>query len=362
VEIQSHSSDTNPVRASEQLDWDALDEYIRPRLAEQLGSNFNSSAPLTVEQFAGGRSNLTYLIRYGDQEFAMRRPPLGPVPPKAHDMARECRILQAIHNVFPLAPKPYILCEDSSIIGSTFFVMERRHGLIVRAEEPHQFAGRPDQRRLASKAMVDVLADLHLVDVETHGLSSLGKSSGFVERQVKGWNKRWHGSKTSEQSEMNALSEWLIARLPSDPVRPSLVHGDYKLDNVIFNPTDLGELTAVLDWEMSAIGDPLIDLGIFLGYWIHIAPACQDDSLFVVTTRPGWFMRDEVLARYEERTGFDVSGINFYEVFAVYKIAVVLQQIFFRYHRGQTDDPRFANLDKGVESLAKVATSLAESA
>jgi len=351
-------SDTKPVRASEQLDWNALDQYVRSRLAEQLGESFPATAQLTVEQFPGGHSNLTYLLRFGDLEFALRRPPFGPVPPKAHDMARECRILKAVHPVFPLAPQPYILCEDVSVIGSTFYVMERRQGLVVRREEPTQLADQPQQRHLASQAMVDVLADLHLVDIESHGLSALGKASGFVERQVKGWHQRWEGSKTSEQSEMDSLSDWLLARLPEDAVRPSLVHGDYKLDNVMFDPNDVGKLVGVFDWEMSAVGDPLIDVGLFLAYWVHIAPM-SSESLVIVTTRPGWFTRDEVLARYEDRTRCDLRDIKFYEVFAVFKIAVVLQQIFFRYHRGQTDDPRFAHLDKQVDLLARIAASLA---
>ncbi len=353
------SFDTKPVRASEQLDWATLDAYIRPRLAEQLGDKFDSNAPLAVEQFPGGRSNLTYLLRFGDQEFALRRPPFGPVPPKAHDMARECRILEAIHNTFPLAPKPYILCEDLDVIGANFYVMERRHGLVIRHEETHHFANQPDQRHKASRAMIDVLADLHLVDIEASGLNALGKPIGFVKRQVTGWTGRWHGSKTSEQVEMNALSDWLLARLPPDPAKASLVHGDYKLDNVMFNPNDLSKIVAVFDWEMSAVGDPLIDLGIVLAYWTHIAPAAKDESLIIVTTRPGWYSRDELLSHYRERTGLDLSNIKFYEVFAVFKIAVVLQQIYFRYKRGQTDDARFAHLDRGVEVLARIATSLA---
>lgn len=352
------SSDTKPIRTSEQLDWSALDNYIRPKLAGQLS---DPNAPLTVEQFPGGRSNLTYLLRFGDQEFALRRPPFGPVPPKAHDMARECRILEAIHNAFPLAPNPYLLCEDHDVIGATFYVMERRKGLVIRHEETPHFANRPDQRHKASVAMVDVLADLHLIDIDAHGFSALGKSDGFVERQVTGWTQRWHGSKTSEQSEMNALSEWLLARLPPDPSRPSLVHGDYKLDNVMFDPSDVGKIVAVFDWEMSAVGDPLIDVGIVLAYWTHIAPAARDESLIIVTTRRGWYTRDELLSHYHERTGLDLSNIKFYEVFAVFKIAVVLQQIYFRYKRGQTDDERFAHLDKGVELLARIATSLANS-
>jgi len=353
------STDTEPVRSSEHLDWDALDKYVRPRLAEQLGNGFDAKASMTIEQFPGGHSNLTYLLRFGTQEFALRRPPFGPVPPKAHDMARECRILTAVHPVFPLAPKPYLLCEDASIIGSTFYIMERRHGLVVRYEEPPQLANQSEQRRRVSHSVVDTLADLHLVDIEAHGLTALGKPSGFVERQVQGWTQRWHGSKTSEQAELNALSQWLLERLPSDPSRPTLLHGDYKLDNIMLDEHDLSKMVAVFDWEMSAVGDPLVDLGIFLAYWVHTAPASQRDSLTAVTCRPGWFTREEVLERYAERTTLDVSNIKFYEVFAVFKLAVVLQQIFYRYHRGQTDDARFATLDKRVELLAHMATKLA---
>ena len=344
--------DTKPVRSSEQLDWDALDKYVRPKL------DIDATAPMSVEQFPGGHSNLTYLLRFGQQEFALRRPPFGPVPPKAHDMARECRILQAIHPVFPLAPRPYLLCEDTSVMGSIFYVMERRRGIVVRHEEPPQLANQPEQRKLVSKAVVDTLADLHLVDIDAHGLSSLGKATGFVERQVQGWSQRWHGSKTSEQAEMNNLSQWLLERLPPDPVRPALLHGDYKLDNIMLDEHDVGKLVAVFDWEMSAVGDPLVDLGIFLAYWVHTAPATQGDSLAAVTTAPGWLTRDEVLERYAERTNLDVSNVRFYEVFAVFKLAVVLQQIFYRYHRGQTDDARFAELDKHVELLAHMATKL----
>ena len=353
--IPSDSSDTKPVRSSEQLDWDALDRYLRAKL------DVDANASMSVEQFPGGHSNLTYLLRFGRQEFALRRPPFGPVPPKAHDMARECRILQAIHPVFPLAPRPYLLCEDESIIGSTFYIMERRRGVVVRSEEPPQLINQTRQRKLVSHAVVDTLADLHLVDIDAHGLDSLGKPIGFVARQVEGWTKRWHGSKTSEQAEMNTLSQWLLERLPPEPIRPTLLHGDYKLDNIMLDEHDLGKLVAVFDWEMSAVGDPLVDLGIFLAYWVHTAPAAQRDSLAAVTTKPGWSTRDEVLERYAERTNLDVSNIKFYEVFAVFKLAVVLQQIFYRYHRGQTDDARFATLDKRVEMLAHMATKLAMS-
>jgi aminoglycoside phosphotransferase (APT) family kinase protein len=348
------------VRASEQLQWDALADYAREQLKIVLGDRFDGAPPMTVEQFPGGHSNLTYLLRFGGQEFVMRRPPFGPVPPRAHDMARECRILQALHPVFPLAPRPYVLCEDSSVIGATFYLMERRHGVVVRADEPDGLKDNPDARRDVSKAMVDALADLHLIDTVAQGLASLGKPQGFVERQVRGWSERWKGSQTTELPAMDELARWLIEQLPPEPERPSLLHGDFKLDNVMLDGAPLNRVVAVFDWEMSALGDPLVDLGILIAYWIHTTPAAQRHSLQPVTRRPGWFSREEILQRYEQRTGSDVTGIKFYEVFAVFKLAVVLQQIFYRYHRGQTDDARFADLDKRVELLAQIASSLAE--
>ena len=356
------SSDTKPVRASEQLDWDALSTYVRAGLSSVLGEGFDPAAPLTVEQFPGGHSNLTYLLRFGDQEFVMRRPPFGPVPPKAHDMAREYRILEALHPVFPLAPRPFLLCEDAGVIGSTFYVMERRRGLVVRTEEPPGLADRPAERRRASAALVDALADLHALDIKAQGLDRMGKPAGFVQRQVRGWSERWHGSRTGELPEMDALAAWLAGRLPPEPPRPTLVHGDFKLDNVMLDARDVGRVVGVFDWEMSAVGDPLVDLGILLGYWVHTSTAAQRDTVTTVTHREGWFTRAEILERYGTRTALDLSGVTFYEVFAVFKLAVVLQQIFYRYRRGQTDDPRFATLGERVSWLARVATTLAEKA
>jgi aminoglycoside phosphotransferase (APT) family kinase protein len=356
------SSDTRPVRASEQLDWEALAGFARARLSEVLGDGFDASAPMTVEQFPGGHSNLTYLLRFGAQEFVLRRPPFGPVPPKAHDMAREYRITEAVHPVYNLAPRPFMLCEDPGVIGSTFYVMERRHGLVVRAEEPAELAGQPAERRRASIALVDALAKLHTVDIKAHGLDTLGKPEGFVTRQVRGWSERWHGSQMSDLPVMDALAAWLIERLPPEPERPTLVHGDFKLDNVMLDASDVGRLVGVFDWEMAAVGDPLIDLGILLAYWVHVSTTAQRDAVSTVTQREGWFTRPEILERYEEYTRLDLSRITFYEVFAVFKLAVVLQQIFYRYHRGQTDDPRFATLDERVRWLAVIATTLADRA
>jgi aminoglycoside phosphotransferase (APT) family kinase protein len=306
---------------------------------------------MQVEQFPGGHSNLTYLLRFGAHQLVLRRPPFGPVPPRAHDMARECRLLQAVHPVFPLAPRPFLLCEDLTVAGFVFYVMERRRGLVIRDEEPPELNNRPDLRRGISEAMVDTLANLHAIDVTKHGLDALGKPAGFVARQIRGWTERWHGSKTSEVPEMEQVAAWLDARIPPDPPKASLVHGDYKLDNVILDASASYRLVAVLDWEMSAIGDPLVDLGIVLCYWLYTEG---------VTNHPGWFNRQEILQRYAHRAQRSVENIALYEVFAVFKLAVVLQQIYARYVRGQTDDPRFASLGERVRLLARKAASLAE--
>ena len=351
--------DARDVRAGEQLDWARLVAWLRARLASCGVPGLDVSLEPEVAQFPGGHSNLTYLVRFGDVEIVVRRPPFGPVPPTAHDMAREFRWLSAMHGVFPLAPRPYLLCEDLDVIGSVFYAMERRRGLVVRAEEPPALAN-PDARHRLSAAMIDTLADLHAIDVTRPPLSALGKPSGFVERQVRGWSERWLRSKTTPLPEMDALADWLRAHLPGDPVRPSIVHGDFKLDNVMLDPHDVGRLVAVFDWEMSALGDPLVDMGIVLTYWFPTAPPEQRDALTSVTDRPGYFSRQEIIDRYTARSGRDLSGIRYYEIFAVFKIAVVIQQIYYRYAQGQTTDPRFATFDARVAYLARHAARLAE--
>jgi aminoglycoside phosphotransferase (APT) family kinase protein len=354
--------DTRDVRTTEQLDWPALNAYLRWHLEPGQIKGLDLSREMDVSQFPGGHSNLTYLIRFGGAELVMRRPPLGPVPPKAHDMAREYRWLAALHPVFPLAPRPYVLCEDPSVIGSVFYVMERRRGIVVRHDEPMSLANHPETRRRVSEALIDTLADLHAIDVAAPPIAALGKPTGFVARQVEGWTDRWHRSKIDDVPEMERLAGWLSTRIPPDPARPSVVHGDFKLDNVLLDPLDLGQVVAVFDWEMSALGDPLVDLGIFLAYWSPTAPPLQQDALTTVTHRPGYLSKDQIVERYRARSGRDVSAIRWYETFALFKIAVVIQQIFFRYKRGQTDDPRFATFDERVTYLARQAETLASKA
>jgi aminoglycoside phosphotransferase (APT) family kinase protein len=353
-------NDAGAVRAGEQLDWARLTGWLRERLPSCGITGLDASRDPDVAQFPGGHSNLTYLIRFGAAEIVVRRPPFGPVPPTAHDMAREFRWLVAMHRVFPLAPRPYLLCEDLDVVGSVFYVMERRTGVVVRAEEPPQLADVPEARRALSGSLVDTLADLHAIDVAAQGLAGLGKPAGFVERQVRGWTERWHRSQTTPLPEMDALAGWLRRRLPPDPAAPSVVHGDFKLDNVMIDPHDVARIVAVFDWEMSAIGDPLVDLGIVLAYWSPTAPPTQRDALTTVTDRPGYYSREEVVERYARRSRRDVSNIRYYEVFAVFKIAVVIQQIYFRYAHGQTTDARFAAFDARVTFLARHAAAMAE--
>jgi aminoglycoside phosphotransferase (APT) family kinase protein len=359
--------DTRDIRPTEQLDWMALASYLREHLAG-IPSNeerdegdegiigLDLSAEMTVSQFPGGHSNLTYVARFGDAELVIRRPPLGPVAPKAHDMAREYRWLAAVNPVFPLAPEPYLLCDDPTIIGSTFYVMERRRGVVVRQEEPPELAGNIGARRRISEGLVDTLAELHAIDVGGGPISELGRPAGFVGRQVEGWTERWQRAKLADVPEMDAIEAWLAARIPADPSRPAIVHGDFKLDNVMLDSADISRVAAVFDWEMCALGDPLVDLGIFLAYW---SPTTGPTGPATVTSGLGWFTRDEILQRYARQSGRDVSGIRFYEVFALFKIAVVIQQIFIRFERGQTDDPRFVRFGERVTHLAREAARIA---
>ena len=350
-------SDVRRVRSGEDLDWPRLAAWLRERLPACGIPGLDVGGEPAIGQFPGGHSNLTYVLTFGNADVVVRRPPFGPVPATAHDMAREFRWLAAMHRVFPLAPRPYVLCEDPGVVGSVFYAMERRRGLVIRSEEPAHVQ-HADARKRISAAMVDALADLHAVEVDRHGLSALGKPAGFVERQVRGWTERWQRAQTARLDEMDALAAWLRDRLPPNPDRPAVVHGDFKLDNVMLDADDVGRVVAVLDWEMSALGDPLVDVGILLAYWAPTAPPEQRDALTTVTHRPGYFTREEIVARYAEKSGRDLTNIRYYEVFALFKIAVVIQQIYYRYVNGQTQDARFASFDARVAYLARHAAAM----
>jgi len=339
--------DTAAVRTGEELNRQALINHLRGKL--------DGVEKLTIEQFPGGHSNLTYLLRTPEREYVLRRGPLGPVAPKAHDMAREFKVLKAVHPFFPPAPEVFHLCEDTSIIGAVFFVMERRHGIVVRDSVPAELAAFADYPQRVSRGFVDCLVELHSIDIYKHELDSLGKPEGFLARQVRGWFERWNRAKTEEIPLMDRIIQWLTDRMPVSPA-PTLVHNDFKLDNVMLNLQDPGRIEAVLDWEMATVGDPLVDLGLILCYWAQ--PSDPGGTKISITGQPGWFTRDELIGRYAQETGRDVSLINYYEVFAIFKLAVVLQQIYVRFHRGQTQDERFRHFDRRVFNLIQQAAAL----
>jgi aminoglycoside phosphotransferase (APT) family kinase protein len=341
------SADTAAVRSGEELDRAALTGYLQDKIV--------GGASLAIEQFPGGHSNLTYLLRTPAREYVLRRGPLGPVAPKAHDMAREYMVLKAVHPFFGAAPEVFHLCEDTSIIGAVFFIMERRRGIVMRDRIPPELAAFPDYPARVSRGFVDCLVELHAVDIQEYGLVSLGKPAGFLERQVRGWFDRWNRAKTEEIALMERLIQWLTDHLPVSPA-PTLVHNDFKLDNLMLDAKDPGRIEAVLDWEMATVGDPLVDLGLILCYWSQ--PSDPGGTKAALTSEPGWFTRDELIGRYAERTGRDLSLINYYEVFALFKLAVVLQQIYVRFHRGQTQDERFRHFDKRVHNLIQQAVAL----
>ena len=357
------SNDSTTVRVGEELDLAALDSYLREHLSAQ-SSEFEPTAAIEIKQFPGGHSNLTYLVRYADREFVLRRPPIGPVAPTAHDMPREFKLLSVINPHFPLAPKPVLLCEDNSIIGVPFYLMERRRGLIVRFKVPARIGENLDLRRRLSESVVDTLVALHAVDIQSSGIVQVGKPSGFVARQVRGWADRWQRSKTGELAEMDQVIEWLVDRIPADiDTEAAIVHNDFKLDNIMLDEDDPSRVVAVLDWEMCTVGDPLVDVGLFLSYWTMKgadSDAGQNSSLRAVTNGPGWLTREEIIKRYESKTGRDLSHIVFYETFARFKVAVVIQQIYFRYVQGQTHDERFRNFDGLAQELSREALELAE--
>jgi len=348
----SSAPDTIDVREDERFDEAKVAAYLRGRLP-------GTERPLTVRQFGGGHANLTYLLRFGEGgdavEYVLRRPPLGPVAPGAHDMSREYRALSNLWHGFPLAPRALLLCEDPGVIGAPFFVMERREGVVVRGEVPEVFGGGrdPDANRRLACVVVDVLADFHAVDPDAVGLGDLGRPEGFLRRQVEGWAARYERARTDDVPVAEAVREWLLASMPESPPA-TLLHNDWRLDNMAVDPRDPGRCVAVYDWDMCTRGDPLCDLGTVLAVWNDPEDRVQGVTSMPVHT-PGFLSRGEAAARYGERSGRDLSQLDYYVVFGAFKMAVVLQQIYHRFVRGQTKDERFARMAEGAKRLFQLA-------
>lgn len=345
--FSSFEENAGNIRAGEELDVAKLEPYLREHFPSLAG-------PLRVLQFPSGHSNLTYSISFGEKEMVLRRPPFGSKVKTAHDMGREYHVLEKLHSAYP-APKPLLYCTDAAILGAPFYVMERVHGIILRQQMPKELRiDAPTARRL-SESFIDNLAKLHQLDYQALGLSELGKPQGYLERQVKGWIERYYGSKTHELPEVETISEWVKGHMPAHS-GATLIHNDYKYDNMVLNSDDVTQIVAVLDWEMCTLGDPLTDLGSALAYWVQADdPPDIRPARWGPTSLPGSLTRLELLERYREKTGRDAGNIVFYYVFALFKIAVIIQQIYYRYYHGFTKDERFAALGQVTRGLLTAA-------
>ena len=345
--------DTIAVRADEGFDKEALASYLRGKLP-------GAENRLAVRQFGGGAANLTYLLDFGTHAYVLRRPPLGAVAKTAHDMAREYKVLSVLHQDYPYAPCAFHYCTDIEIIGSDFLVMERRNGVVVRRSIPPHFASYKGAPRRMSEAVADTLADFHAVDYEALGLADLGKPDGFVIRQIEGWYRRWQKARLHNLPEMDRVYTWLKDNQPRAHGF-SLVHNDFKLDNVMLAADDPGRIVAVFDWDMCTLGDPLSDLGALLTYWTEPTdpPYLQAVAMMPVGDL-GFMSRDELMQRYAEKSGRSVDHVNFYHALGLFRLTVIIAQIYIRYKRGQTQDERFAAFEQMIPLMARAAQETAE--
>ena len=335
--------DTKDVRKGEELDWNKLEGYLKSEMNDLDGE-------MTVQQFHGGHANLTYLIQFGDKEFVLRRPPFGKIAPGAHDMKREYRVLSKLYKYLPEAPRAYHLCEDESIVGARFVVMQRCKGVVVRNKLPESFIGKENIHKRLTDALLKTAADLHSVDVAAADLEALGKPEGFAERQVSGWNKRWNLSKTSEIQNMEDVYDALKSSIP-EPQAVSLIHNDLKFDNCQFQADNPDKVTAIFDWDMCTTGDALIDFGGLLAYF----PEQSVPDMFRILPKGTYPDKKDMIAQYSEMTGFNTNQMWWYESFAYWKTAIILQQLYKRYSDGATKDERMAKFGKMAEMLAGFA-------
>ena len=341
------------VRAGEELNAVALESHLRAHFPDERG-------PLEIKQFPSGHSNLTYSVHLGEREFVLRRPPFGSKVKSAHDMGREFRVLSKLHAVYPQAPDVLSYCDDLSVLGAPFYLMRPIHGVIIRRDLPAGLEFSAEIARRLSESFVDNLGRLHRLDYASIGLGDLGKPEGYLERQVRGWAERYYGSRTHEFPEVERIAAWMKEHMPPAGAA-ALVHNDYKYDNLVLDPRDIAKIIGLLDWEMCTIGDPLTDLGTALAYWIDPG---DSEALQMIrwgpTTHPGSMTRAELVERYATKTGRDASHIGFYLVFARFKVAVIVQQIYYRYHQGLTKDERFASMPAVVEALLKASWQCAQ--
>lgn len=340
----SFNDPVRPPRPGEEIDANRLAEYlegVRPELA----------GPVEISQFPSGHSNLTYLIRAGGEEFVLRRPPGGRKPKSGHDMHREWVMLSALEGHFPYVPEPLSYCEDPSVLGAPFFLMRRIRGLILRRDLPPQLELDPGAMRSLCERLVDVHRELHALDYHELGLDQLGRPEGYVKRQIVGWSGRYRDARTPDVPDFEEVMAWLEEHRP--PERgAAIIHNDYRFDNVVLDPGNLQRILGVLDWEMATIGDPLMDLGASLAYWVEADDPPDLQAIRLVPTHlPGALTRREVVEHYLEGRDLEADDLAFYYVYGLFRLAGIAQQIYYRYYHGQTRDERFGRLGRAVHVL-----------
>jgi aminoglycoside phosphotransferase (APT) family kinase protein len=340
------------VREGETFDAGRMETYIKDHLPGLKGS-------LEVKQFPSGFSNLTYMLKIGERELVMRRPPFGTKAKTAHDMSREYRILTALKPVFPYVPDPLLYCDDPAVIGSEFYIMERLKGIILRRNIPRDMHLAAEQAAQLCENWVDVLLDLHRLDYEKVGLGDFGKPEGYIRRQVAGWTARYRDAHTDDAPDFEKVMQWLHDQMPADSPGACVIHNDYKFDNVVLDPANPANIVGVLDWEMATIGDPLMDLGASLAYWVTAEDPEEVQMIRTLpTTAPGMFSREQLVDRYLARTGQTLPAFDFYLCFGIFRLAVIAQQIYYRFYHGQTKDERFGMLIVAVQVLERAALKI----
>lgn len=343
-----------PVRAGEDLAWDRIEAYLRAHMPVPLEGR------MEVLQFPGGSANLTYMLRFGEDEFVLRRPPFGRIAPGAHDMKREHKVLSRLWKYFDRAPRSYLLCEDHDVAGADFFVMERRKGVVIYETIPDAMKHHDNVVHRVSFALIDAMADFHLLNPEECELGDLGRPEGFVKRQVEGWNKRWQLAKLEDSALFDETYDRLARSMPESPAT-AFVHNDLKLDNCQFDPENPDRVKSFFDWDMTTLGDPLIDLGTLLGYWPNPGDKVSRSSRAGLEDL-GLPTREEIAGRYSQRTGVPLEKIAWYEAFALWKTAVVIQQLYTRFVRGETKDERMADKAPRIALLTELAAEVLDDA
>lgn len=340
---------SQPIRPDEGFDESALEAYLKSHLPDLKGQ-------LSVQQFPSGFSNLTYHLRCDDREFVMRRPPFGTKAKSAHDMKREYTILKALKPFYPYCPEPLAYTEDPAILGSPFYIMERLRGIILRKNLPPGLTFTPHEMRQLCETLLDVLVELHQIDFKKAGLEEIGRPQGYVRRQVEGWSKRYRKAHTDDAPDFEGVMAWLADEMPEDTPSPTIIHNDYRFDNVVLDETAPQNITGVLDWEMATVGDPLMDLGNTLAYWVQADDPEETQVMRLMPTHlEGTLTRRELVRRYMDKTGRKADDFAFYNAFGLFRLAVIAQQIYYRYYHGQTKDKRFKMLIFGVHVLEKAA-------